>query len=143
MDRRPFTITKLHRDDKGIWYARVTVDGEGHDVDRKYGSWRLTPAVEGGPYRELLPGIVHALQDKVRPIEKAERIAREKLARLGPKDTEALEAELQALDARARGELEVRSQPKETVSFTPPSPPSITEVLKPDLSPQPGWVEIG
>ncbi len=71
-------ITKLHRDEEGDWCARVS-DGNGTtlDVDRKYGSWHaLVPRVKGSTLRvrvEVMPHVAAALQDKVRPLEKAER----------------------------------------------------------------------
>lgn len=81
-DRRPFTITQVRRAD-GIWRARVTVNGNGFDVDRTYGSWRVTPAHEGDREQGVSMSLATALQEKVRPIENAERVEREKALKAG------------------------------------------------------------
>lgn len=69
-DRRPFTITCVRRDpDRGYWTAHVVVDGRVHHVDRRYGSWHV---VTRTARREVLPDVARALQDRVRPLERAE-----------------------------------------------------------------------
>lgn len=74
-------VTKLRREDD-IWRAHVS-DGQGNtiEVDRRFGSWHaLVPRVKGSTKRvrrDVLPHVAHALQAKVRPIEKAERRAKE------------------------------------------------------------------
>lgn len=76
--RRLFTITLVRRDpEDGFWRARVTCDGVTLDVDRQFGSWQAD--VRAGPRRrsfrriDVLPDVAAALQDRVRPLEKAER----------------------------------------------------------------------
>jgi hypothetical protein len=77
---RTLTITKLARDEAGVWRARVTgTDGVTVDVDRRWGSWqaevRSSPRSRTFERRDVLPHVALALQDKVRPLEKAERAA--------------------------------------------------------------------
>lgn len=71
------TITKLERNGDGIWTARVSLNGQTINVDRRYGSWQaLVPDERRGNKpvrREIRPEVAAALQDKVRPIEKKER----------------------------------------------------------------------
>ncbi len=80
-ERRPFTITCLHRDEEhGFWRARVT-NGVTIDVDRRAGSWqadvRSAPGARSFTRRDVLPDVAKALQERVRPLERAERAARE------------------------------------------------------------------
>lgn len=72
--RRDLTITKLN-DDDGYWTARLTISGSTTEVDKKFGSWRVTPENDAASYKELLPQFCMALQDKVVPIETARRKA--------------------------------------------------------------------
>jgi hypothetical protein len=70
------TITKLERDAaEGFWRARVN----GVPVDRRYGCWqsevRAAPHSRDFVRRDVLPPVAAKLQAKVRPIEKAERLA--------------------------------------------------------------------
>lgn len=62
-DRRPFTITLVHKDPEGFWRARVT-NGVTLDVDRRYGSWQCD-------VRVVLPPVAAALQARERPLERA------------------------------------------------------------------------
>lgn len=78
-DRRPFTITMVRRDpEHGFWRARVT-NGVTVDVDRRDGSWKAEVRTESGSRtfvrREVMPHVAAALQDRVRPLERAERDA--------------------------------------------------------------------
>lgn len=77
--RRPFTITLVHRDpEHGFWCARVT-NGQGYDVDRSAGSWLADRRTRVGSRTftrcEVLPHVAAALQQRVRPLERAERQA--------------------------------------------------------------------
>lgn len=72
--RRPFTITQLRRDERGHWTARLTLDGRTFAVSRSSGSWTVR---DGERERILLPYFAAALQERVRPIERAERRAKE------------------------------------------------------------------
>ena len=77
-DLPSWTITKLTRE-RGYWQARVSVNGDGVDVDRRYGSWRAI--VRDGPRRrtfhveEVHPDLAASLQAKVRPIDRKEKQA--------------------------------------------------------------------
>jgi hypothetical protein len=78
-DRRPFTITMVRRDpEHGFWRARVT-NGTTVDVDRRDGSWkaevRTAPGARTFVRREVMPRVAAALQERVRPLERAERDA--------------------------------------------------------------------
>lgn len=66
-----FRITRL-RNSAGYWQARVTVDGQGRDVDRKFGSWQMLVRTAPGVYkRTFIPtALAVALQAKVRPLER-------------------------------------------------------------------------
>lgn len=81
MNRRSFTITQLHRDEHGIWRARVTCGSEYLDVDREDGSWmgwkRESPGARSFRRVDLRRDVAAALAEKVRPIENAERRERE------------------------------------------------------------------
>jgi hypothetical protein len=76
-----FTITKLARDpDHGYWTARVTpCGGTTVCVDRQFGSWQATvrdaPGLQSFHREFVLPPVAAALQERVRPIERAERAA--------------------------------------------------------------------
>lgn len=75
--RRPFTITNVHRDpEHGFWRARVT-NGVTLDVDRRYGSWQADVRVKRGARtftrQDVMPHVAAALQQRVRPLERAER----------------------------------------------------------------------
>lgn len=77
--RRAFTITCLHRDpERGFWRARVT-NGATYDVDRSAGSWLADRRTRVGARTftrcEVLPHVAAALQQRVRPLERAERQA--------------------------------------------------------------------
>lgn len=74
MSRRPFTITKLHQDEDGVWRGRVTCDGDTIEVDREHGSWQANVTVKiptrGRPKlveqrRDVLPHVAEALQAKL------------------------------------------------------------------------------
>lgn len=83
---RTLTITKVERDDAGHWHARVTPPGGVTiPVDRIHGSWQTST----NPRREVMPHIAAALQDKVRPIENAERREREAAAEAAKKSAKA------------------------------------------------------
>lgn len=69
-------ITKLERDEFGVWTAHVSRAGNTIPVTRRYGSWGTIP--EGGRWAQLLPDVAAALQKRVFPIENRERIEREK-----------------------------------------------------------------
>lgn len=75
-DRRPFTITLLRRDpEHGFWRARVT-NGTTIDVDRRHGAWQGEYEIDGViERREVMPHVAAALQDRVRPLERAEQAA--------------------------------------------------------------------
>lgn len=78
--RRALTITSVRRDpDGGFWRARVTIDGHTLDVDRRYGSWqglrRRAPRSREWVRCEVLADVAAALQARVRPLERAERLA--------------------------------------------------------------------
>ncbi len=73
-------ITKLERDPSGgYWTARATLGGETVRVDRRYGSWRVVEFVRGREVarRDAAPALAAALQNKVTPLERKERTARE------------------------------------------------------------------
>ncbi len=74
-ERRAFTITCLQRDpDGGFWRARVT-NGVTIEVDRRFGSWqanvRSAPGARSFERRDVLPDVARALQEKVRPMDRA------------------------------------------------------------------------
>jgi hypothetical protein len=78
-ERRAFTITLVRRDpEDGFWRARVT-NGVTIDVDRRFGSWqcevRERPRSHTFVRRDVLPDVARALQERVRPLEHAERQA--------------------------------------------------------------------
>lgn len=70
-----FIITRL-RHEGGYWRARVTVDGAGVDVDRRFGSWQAD--VRNGPRRRSFhragvhPAVALELQRRVRRLERRE-----------------------------------------------------------------------
>lgn len=69
--RRAFTITCVRRDpDHGFWTAHVTANGDTLCADRRHGSWQF---VVGESRREVLPFVALALQERVRPLERAEK----------------------------------------------------------------------
>lgn len=74
MTERPdIRITVLHRHpEHGHWTANVTADGTTRPVDCRWGSWQ-TEDKEGNRY-DVLPKIAEALQARVRPIERGERV---------------------------------------------------------------------
>lgn len=79
MSERDITITKLQRCEQGWWTARVTVNGHPTvSVDRRYGSWmaevRTAPRVQQWARKDVGPEIAARLQEKVRPIERRERL---------------------------------------------------------------------
>lgn len=123
-ERRPFTITQVRRED-GVWRARLTINGTGYEVDRAFGSWRVTPEDESAGYIDIPHDLAGALQEKVHPIENAERIAREKLAKLDEvKDAEQmleLMDHLEELDARAHGQSKPAGCPNEPECETCPA----------------------
>lgn len=69
----PFVVTKLNRDE-GYWRARVTVNGDTIQVDRRHGSWLAV--LRDGPRRrsfhraEVHPALAAELQRRVRPLDK-------------------------------------------------------------------------
>lgn len=70
-----FTVTQLE-DSEGFWRARVSVNGDSIEVDRKHGSWRVTPA-EGEVIAQGVPyALAVKLQEKVRPRERQQKIKR-------------------------------------------------------------------
>jgi hypothetical protein len=77
MSRRDLTITKLERDDKGFWKCNITADGVTVQAHCKFGSWLIDG--EDGLMKEVMPDIAAKIQEKVRPIEKKERIVKERL----------------------------------------------------------------
>lgn len=79
-ERRDFTITCVHRDpEHGFWRARVT-NGASYDVDRRWGSWqaevRTAPRAHTFARRDVMPDVARALQEHVRPLERAEKAER-------------------------------------------------------------------
>lgn len=96
--RRPFTITKVERAPEGYWTAHVTAQGgKPIAVDTRYGAWQ---ARVGEQRREVMPAVARALQERVRPLEKAERDERaavkeraEAMRREGPAAVRAAGAE--------------------------------------------------
>lgn len=76
--RREFTITKLERDD-GYWRAHVTENSVTYRVHRQFGSW-MRDGGKPGALCEVPKDWAFALQDRVRPVENAERREREKAA---------------------------------------------------------------
>ena len=71
-------ITKLERDEEGKWHCNVTVGGKTFPVHCKYGSWMYE---DKRGMKDVLPFVAEAIQERVRPIEKRERIIREKAAK--------------------------------------------------------------
>lgn len=71
-----FRITQL-RHEAGYWQARVSVNGDTLDVDRRCGSWQASvrdaPRASTFHRRELHPEVAAALQVRVRPLEKREQ----------------------------------------------------------------------
>lgn len=61
-------ITKLEKAPEGHWTARVA----GVPVTRVFGSWTTVPNKDGS-FRDLNPAVAARLQQRVRPIENAER----------------------------------------------------------------------
>jgi hypothetical protein len=78
MERRPFTITKVHVDADGVPHARVTCDGVTIQVDRRYGSWQASVRVRPGArtFRRafVLPHVAAELQRKVKAVERREGV---------------------------------------------------------------------
>ena len=66
-------IVSLEQRD-GIWHAIITLptppDGETYHLDRRYGSWRVTPERPGSGHRDVLPEVAAALQRRVRAEER-------------------------------------------------------------------------
>lgn len=75
--RRELTVTCVRRDlDAGYWTARVTLaGGRTYNVDRLFGSWRVTPRRGANAWREVGADIAAALQARVRPLERREQRA--------------------------------------------------------------------
>lgn len=60
------TITKLSNED-GYWTARVTLNGQTVDVDRRYGSWHAFKVNrETRTRHDVMPAVAAALQERVR-----------------------------------------------------------------------------
>lgn len=87
-ERRGYTITKFGRHDNGYWHARVTVDGQGYYLHRRFGSWMAPGQLNGLTIMKEVEGLVvgssvdgrgkeikEVLQQKAHAIEKAERLA--------------------------------------------------------------------
>lgn len=72
------TITKLERDVRGFWTARVTVDGDTVSVDNRIGPWTLPVDPNADPgsnrivRREILPDIAARLRSRVRAAGRGE-----------------------------------------------------------------------
>lgn len=77
-------VTKLSREE-GFWTANVSVNGTTVAVDRRFGSWqgtvRAAPGSREFVRRPVLPRVEAALQERVRPIERAEKKAAAEAAR--------------------------------------------------------------
>lgn len=74
---REVIITKLQRDsEEGFWTCNITSGGKTHHALSRHGSWMID--AEDGLMKEVMPDVAAKIQEKVRPIEKKERIAREK-----------------------------------------------------------------
>jgi hypothetical protein len=67
-------VRNLHHRD-GEWYAVVSMDGQSRWVDRKFGSWRVTPPDDGTLhiYQQVMPSIAAELQRLVRQRERKQR----------------------------------------------------------------------
>ena len=70
--RRDFSITKVEIAPEGFYRARIVIDGTAYPVDRRYGSWAL---LCGETRREVLPYYAAALQARVRPLERREKMS--------------------------------------------------------------------
>lgn len=73
-DTTSIRVTKLARHQAGptgrpYWTARLTENGTTIEVDCYWGSWQV---LDGARRRECLPRHAAALQERVRPLEKAE-----------------------------------------------------------------------
>jgi hypothetical protein len=72
------TITKLDRDVRGFWTARVTVDGDTVSVDNRIGPWTMPVDPNADPgsnrivRREILPDIAARLRSRARAAERGE-----------------------------------------------------------------------
>jgi hypothetical protein len=73
MSSRSLTITKLERDEEGFWTCNITADGQTVAAHRKFGSWLIDG--EDGMMKEVQHDIAGKIQEKVRPLEKKERLA--------------------------------------------------------------------
>lgn len=69
--RGEITITKLQRDEYGVWTARVSRDGSTIPVTRRFGSWGTIPD-DAGRWSHLPYEFAAALQKRVRSIERRE-----------------------------------------------------------------------
>jgi hypothetical protein len=72
------TITKLDRDVRGFWTARVTIDGDTVSVDNRIGPWTMPVDPNADPgsnrivRREILPDIATRLRSRARAAERGE-----------------------------------------------------------------------
>lgn len=66
-------ITKLERDKDGHWTANITVAGHTYHVHKRFGSWMRDHPEKEGWLMEVPVVWAEALQERVRPIERAER----------------------------------------------------------------------
>ena len=69
MNRRPYTITKMHQEPEGYWSANVVQGSTSIRVDNRCGSWladvRSAPRARSFERREVLPHVAKALQAKL------------------------------------------------------------------------------
>lgn len=77
------TITKLERDPRGFFTARVTAEGEAIVVDNRIGPWTapVDPDADHGSNkvtrREVLPEVAARLRDRVRAYQRGETLTEE------------------------------------------------------------------
>lgn len=79
--RREFTITKFGRHENGYLHARITINGDGYYVHRRFGSWMAPGNVAGRAVLKEIDALIggnaieikEALQTKARSIERAEK----------------------------------------------------------------------
>jgi len=57
---------------RGYWTATIHTDSAAVAVDRRFGSWRITPS-DPHRYRTVRPGVAAELQERVRKLERQAR----------------------------------------------------------------------
>lgn len=63
-------VAHIAQGDDAIWRGTVIVGAARVDVDRTFGSWRITPEDDAGPYTLLHPDVSAIIQQRVYPMER-------------------------------------------------------------------------